>query len=566
MQSTPDRLLFIGQRQPCAAHTFLLFHKNCSTRSRLGCKKLILIYNQLSLNLPGLKLSLATSVRIRVMKDNLTNRVIIIGAGPAGLTAAYKLCQAGLKPIVLEKERAVGGLSKTVSFNDHRLDLGGHRFFTKVRAVDEMWREVLDQADFLRRQRLSRIYYHHQFFHYPLQLFNVITGLGLMESLLILVSYLRAFIFPVMPERTFEQWVTNRFGRRMFETFFKTYTEKVWGIPCDEISAEWAEQRIQGLSLWVAVREALWHMGPSAAQPRIKSLIKEFDYPKYGPGMMWEAVADLVASGGGELVLGAGITRIILEGHRVTAVEVTINNQLELLVGDHFISSMPVRELIAKFDPPAPPEVQHAALHLEYRDFIVVGLILDQKDVFPDNWVYVHGPEVKVGRIQNFANWSPGMVGNPEQTCLGMEYFCNEGDDLWSLSDQQLVTLATKELEQIGLAPSIHVLDGAVFRVPKAYPVYNSTHRHFMREIRNFTKGIENLQLVGRNGMHQYNNQDHSMLTAMLAVQNILGAEIDLWSIDMESQYQEQVNQGEAEHWNSVSRLASAQPIAPKRI
>jgi protoporphyrinogen oxidase len=498
------------------------------------------------------------------MQARQDKKVVIIGGGPAGLTAAYELSKANVRSVVLEKEPVVGGLSKTVARGGNLFDLGGHRFFTKVKAVDDLWREVLQKSDFLRRKRLSRIYYNRKFFDYPLRISNVLAGLGVWNSVLILLSYARARAFPERPEPTFEKWVSNRFGRRLYRVFFKSYTEKVWGIPCEEITADWAEQRIRGLSLWSAVKEAATR-GKGRGGETIKTLTREFNYPRRGPGMMWEAVADMVEGGGGEIRRGAEVSRILHDGRRVAAVEVTRDGARELITGTDFISSMPVRELFEKLEPPPPAPVLAAAARLGYRDFILVGLSVARENVFADNWLYIHDPRVGVGRIQNFGNWSPDMV-RPGRTCLGMEYFCFEGDEMWSADDAGLVARATRELQALGLVEPAEVEEGFVVRVPKAYPIQDSSLDEAMREIRAFLKGVENLQLVGRNGMHKYNNQDHSMLTAMLAAENILGGDEDVWGVNVEPVYHEQEQDEGRPRKGSAHDLSLTQPLAPRRV
>jgi protoporphyrinogen oxidase len=493
-----------------------------------------------------------------------SKHVVVIGAGPAGLTAAYQLCQVGIPSVVVEKDVVVGGLARTASHNGYHFDIGGHRFFTKVKAVEDMWREVLPDGQFLRRPRLSRIYYDKQFFHYPLRPVNALFGLGLLNSLLIVMSYFAAQMFPQRPEDTFDRWVSNRFGKRLYRTFFKTYTEKVWGIPCNEIRAEWAAQRIQGLSLLTAVKNALLRPQPGDKNALIKTLIDEFDYPARGPGMMWETVTDLVRQRGGQVLLGADVRRIRRSAHRVEAVDVQTAEGAVVLPGTDFISSMPVRDLIECLDPLPPAPVLKAARELHYRDFLTVALIIDRADLFPDNWIYVHDPEVRVGRIQNFKNWSPAMVPDPRKTCLGLEYFCFEGDDLWAMADDALVALATKEIERLGLARASEVVDGAVVRMAKAYPVYDGEYAAALTTIRQFLASIENLQLVGRNGMHKYNNQDHSMLTAMLAVRNLLGGQYDLWKVNADQEYHEERSKRD-EDTDEFARLAVTQPQVPRR-
>jgi protoporphyrinogen oxidase len=463
-------------------------------------------------------------------------RVLIVGAGPAGLTAAYQLCKRKEHPIVFEKERIVGGHARTDEHKGYRFDIGGHRFFTKISEVERMWHDVLEN-EFLRVPRLSRIYYRGKFFHYPLKLGNVISGLGLWNSFLISMSYLRSIFFPHPKEENLEEWVSNRFGKRLYLTFFKTYTEKVWGIPCTQIRAEWAAQRIKGLSLRTAVINAV--MG--SRKKNIKSLIEEFDYPRLGPGMMWEYVGHYVGDHGGAVQMDRDVLKVHRDGNRILAL--TVGNESgfqERVQGDHFIVSMPVTELVARLDPPAPPEVQSAAGELKYRDFLTVCVIVDHPNLFPDNWIYIHSPEVRMGRLQNFKNWSAHMVADPNKSSLGAEYFVNEGDDLWNMKDEDLVALTTRELHAIGLTQGAKVEDGVVYRQKKAYPVYDETYRGHLDVVERFLKSIPNLHMVGRNGLHKYNNQDHSMLTAMLAVENVYGAQHDIWAVNSDQEYHEE--------------------------
>jgi protoporphyrinogen oxidase len=477
---------------------------------------------------------------VTAFKEKKSNITIIIGGGPAGLTAAYELSKANRESIVLEKDEMVGGISRTVSYKNYHFDIGGHRFFTKIDEVNEMWAEVLGE-DFLHRKRMSRIYYNKKFFHYPLRPMNALFGLGLWNSTAIILSYIYANVFPLKDEESFEQWVTNHFGKRLYETFFKTYTEKVWGIPCSEIKADWAAQRVRGLSLMSAVRNALINPGKSGGnRPFIKTLIDSFHYPKYGPGMMWQTVAEIVQKNGSQVWLGAEVRKILWKDNSVEAVEITLNGKEKLVEGCHFICSMPIRELLQRLTPAAPEEVLKAANDLKYRDFLTVALIVNKAEVFPDNWIYIHDPAVKVGRVQNFKNWSPYMVPDTNKSCLGLEYFCFEGDGLWTMSDSDLVALAKEELERVGLVSKKDVEDGIVVRMPKAYPVYDAHYKESLRVVRQFLSNIDNLQLVGRNGMHRYNNQDHSMLTAMRAVENICGANHNLWEINTEEEYHEE--------------------------
>ncbi|HXH09776.1 MAG TPA: NAD(P)/FAD-dependent oxidoreductase [Alphaproteobacteria bacterium] len=463
-------------------------------------------------------------------------RVIVIGAGPAGLTAAYELARYGQRPTVLEKQPIVGGLARTEQYNGFHFDMGGHRFFTKSEAVKKLWHEVLGD-DFLRRPRLSRIYYHQKFFAYPLKPFNALQGLGFLESIVIVLSYLRWQLLPHRPVDTFEQWVTNRFGKRLFLTFFKTYTEKVWGIPCSELKAEWAAQRIKDLSLKTAVLSMF--LKPNKT---IKTLIEEFDYPRLGPGMLWNAVKDRVEKQGGQIWMNTDVVSIHRRGNRISGLVVSREGHREVMQGTDFISSMPVTEFIQKLDPPPPAVVLEAAANLHYRDFLTVCLVVDKPDLFPDNWIYIHAPEVKVARIQNFKNWSPDMVPDSMKSSLGLEYFCTEGDPLWSMPDVDLIELGKREVERIGLASSADIQDGCVFRVPKSYPVYDSDYRGYLATIRDFVDGLENFQTIGRNGLHRYNNQDHAMLTGLLAVRNLVrGEKNDLWSVNTDQEYHEEI-------------------------
>ena len=461
---------------------------------------------------------------------------VVIGAGPAGLTAAYELTKLGERPVVLEKRHTVGGLACTETYKGFSFDMGGHRFFTKVEEVKKTWNEILG-AQFLRRPRLSRIYYRGRFFFYPLKPLNALVGLGFWESILIVLSYLRWQLFPYRREDTFEQWVTNRFGRRLFLTFFKTYTEKVWGISCSELKAEWAAQRIKDLSL----RSALVNMFLKS-NGTIKTLIEEFDYPRLGPGMMWQAMKDEIERRQGRVELETDVVQVQRTGMRIEGIVVDQSGQRTFVPGTDFISSMPVTELVKKLDPPAPPAVLRAAGALKYRDFLTVVLIVNKADLFPDNWIYIHDPRVKVGRIQNFKNWSPDMVPDPSRSSLGLEYFCTEGDELWTLPDAELIELGKREVAAIGLASSADVQDGCVVRVPKAYPVYDEDYREQLDVVRKFVDSLDNCQTIGRNGLHRYNNQDHAMLTGMLAVRNqMLGERNDLWSVNTDQEYHEEV-------------------------
>ncbi|MDK2411137.1 NAD(P)/FAD-dependent oxidoreductase [Aphanizomenon sp. PH219] len=466
----------------------------------------------------------------------MTNRktVLIIGAGPAGLIAAYDLIKQNTQPIVLEKADRVGGISRTETYKGYRFDIGGHRFYTKVGEVQQLWLEILGN-NFLKVPRLSRIYYNGKFFNYPLEVNNALSNLGFINSLLMLFSYLQAKIKPHPVEENFEQWVCNRFGKRLYETFFKTYTEKVWGISCTEIRADWAAQRIQGMSLKRVILDSL------VKNHQTKSLIKEFYYPELGPGMMWEKCQEIITNQGGIVHLNTEVNKIYHQHNQIQKITVQQENQTFDLQADEFISSMPISALILKLEPPAPTAVLQAARSLKYRDFLIAALIIDAVDLFPDNWIYIHSPEFKVGRIQNFKNWSPAMVPDSSKTCLGMEYFCSEGDELWSMSDSELIEFASREIVDLSLLSNINKIeDGTVIRQLKAYPVYDQEYRQHLQVIQDYLQGFDNLQTIGRNGMHRYNNQDHSMLTGLLAAKNILGENHNLWDVNTERSYYEE--------------------------
>ena len=464
---------------------------------------------------------------------------VVIGGGPAGLTAAFALAREGFAPVVLEQGDRVGGLARTEDHKGFHFDLGGHRFFTKSDEVQKLWEEALGD-EFLLRPRLSRIFYRGKFFYYPLKPFDALTKLGLIEAVRIVLSYLRFQVFPYPSEETFEQWVTNRFGKRLFETFFKTYTEKVWGIPCSELKGEWAAQRIKDLSLKTVILNFF-------LKPRrtVTTLIEEFRYPRLGPGMMWRAFAHRIEDRGGRVRMGAEVVKIRRRGHAIESVVVRVNGAEETVAGTDFISSMPVTELLKRLDPPPPEKFLEAARGLKYRDFLTVCLIIDKPHLFSDNWIYIHEPDVRVARIQNFKNWSPEMVPDPSKTSLGLEYFCNDGDELWAMPDADLVELGKRELARIGLARAEDVVDGCVRRVGHSYPVYDSAYRQHLDVVREFVDGLENCMTVGRNGLHRYNNQDHSMLTGLLAVRNLLHGETnDLWRVNAEEEYLEEIDAG----------------------
>ena len=469
----------------------------------------------------------------------MPKKVAIIGAGPAGLTAAYLLGKAQLDIIVFEKDpKYVGGISRTESYKGYHFDIGGHRFFSKSKEVEDFWTEILPD-DLLERPRSSRIFYNKKFFTYPLSPFEALFNLGILESFFCVLSFLYSKFFPVSNPKNFEDWVTNQFGKRLFTIFFKTYTEKVWGIPCNQISADWAAQRIKGLSLSSAIWNAVFKpKGKKNNGKIIKTLIDSFRYPKFGPGMMWEECVVKSKALGVQIIMNTGVSKIE-----------KINEHWKLYTSsgavyegfDYVLSSAPMRELIPAVAPAFPNRALIAATQLKYRDFLTVVLICNDNDAFTDNWIYIHEPNVKVGRIQNFKSWSPYMVPDPKMACYGLEYFCFEGDGLWVSSDDELIKLAIKEIVQIGLIKPESILDGYVVRQPKAYPVYDYEYKNHLNIIREALKEYKGLYLLGRNGMHKYNNQDHSMMTAMLASKNIIAnSEIyDLWEVNEDAEYHE---------------------------
>ena len=484
--------------------------------------------------------------------------VVVIGAGPAGLTAAYQLTKASRPVTVLEADDVVGGISRTVERDGWRFDIGGHRFFTKVQAVEDLWHEILADEDFLLRPRMSRIYYDGKFFDYPLRAFNALKNLGVIEASLCVLSYAWVRVRPPKDLDSYEGWTASRFGWRLYRTFFKTYTEKVWGVPGTELKADFAAQRIKTLSLGKAIGNALM---PKRGGTDVTSLIEEFQYPRFGPGMMWERCRELVESGGGHVRMASPVTKVYRRSGGAYAVGYTDGTGESVADASHVISSMPYSALVRAMEPPAPAAVLEAAGDLHYRDFLTVALVVPQHAGFPDNWIYVHYPGVKVGRIQNFGSWSPFMVKDG-RTCLGLEYFVFEGDELWDADDDTLIRMATDELAVLGLVERSDVERGFVVRMPKAYPVYDEGYQQAVETIRAWlAKEVPNVHAVGRNGMHKYNNQDHSMYTAMLTVENIVdGARHDIWVVNVEEEYhEEKVRDAGA----GTGRQA---PVVPKRV
>jgi protoporphyrinogen oxidase len=459
----------------------------------------------------------------------------VLGAGPAGLTAAYTLARRGRPAVVFEADGVVGGIAKTVEFQGYRFDLGGHRFFTKLKPIERLWDEMLGD-ELLTRPRLSRIYYQGKFLAYPLVAKDVVARLGVRESTLCALSYLWSRTRPKPPPASFEDWVTMHFGRRLYDAFFRSYTEKVWGIPGSEVKAEWAAQRIKNFSLSKAILSML-----GLRHTHVTTLIEEFRYPRLGPGQMWEAFRRAVEERGVPVRLNHRCTQVRHDGAgRVESIVVGTNGDAVELPVDAVLSSIPLVDLVLSLDPLPPQRVVTSAARLRYRDLCLVALIIDDETPFPDNWIYLHDPDTRAGRVQNFGAWSESMV-RPGTTCLGVEYFCFEGDEIWELPDEEAVALAKRELGRIGLVDPARVVDGVKVRVPRAYPMYDANYQEALPVVREYLRGFENLRTCGRNGLHRYNNQDHSMWTAILATLDLLdGGGHDVWSVNTDAEYHEE--------------------------
>lgn len=477
-------------------------------------------------------------------------KALCIGAGPAGLTAGYLLAKAGHPIVVIEQDpEYVGGISRTAHYKGYLCDIGGHRFFSKSKEVEALWDEILGD-DFLNRPRKSRIFYNGKFFNYPLSAIDALVKLGPIESAMCMLSYGKAYLFPNKSPKNFQEWVVAQFGFRLFSIFFKTYTEKVWGMKCTDISADWAAQRIKGLSLGKAVLNALTpkrkNKPAKSGDQIVKTLIDTFRYPRRGPGMMWETATRKIQTMGGAVHMGETVFSCDFDGKLWHVKTRNAAGAVAEYLAEHVISSMPLSALVKNVTPALPAEVLAAANGLKYRDFLIVSLIIRDKNRFDDNWIYIHDPSVKVGRIQNFKSWSPEMVPDAANNCLGLEYFCFDTDGLWNTADAELIKLATSELVKLGLASTEDVFDGFVVRQPKAYPVYDADYKGYTETIKNaLLSAYPTLHPVGRNGMHRYNNQDHSMMTAMLTAKNILNGNnaFNTWLVNEDAEYHEEVKE-----------------------
>ncbi len=468
-------------------------------------------------------------------------QIVVIGAGPAGLTAAYQLGKHGHRALIVEADGVVGGISRTVERDGWRFDIGGHRFFTKVKPVSDLWHEILPAEDFLLRPRMSRIFYEGDFYDYPLKASNALRNLGVVEAARCVMSYFWVKLRPPKDQTKFEGYVAAKFGWRLYKTFFKTYTEKVWGVPADQLEADWAAQRIKNLNLIKAITNAVM---PKRGSTDVTSLIEEFEYPRHGPGMMWERCTDLVQEQGSTVTFNSEVTKIRHADGVATEVVTVGEKGRQAYECSAVISSMPIPRLVQAMDPPASDEVLRAAAELKFRDFLTVALIVPIEDGFPDNWIYIHSPEVSVGRVQNFGSWSPQMIPEDGKTCLGLEFFVNEGDELWESDDDDLIALGTNEMATLGLLDPTRVERGYVVRMPRAYPMYDAAYKENVDILRGWLAETScNVHPVGRNGMHRYNNQDHSMYTAMLTVENLLnGTSHNVWEVNVEADYHEELD------------------------
>jgi len=464
------------------------------------------------------------------------DKVVIIGTGPSGMACAYTLVNANQPTTIIEKDGTVGGLCRTINFHGYLFDIGGHRFLSKSKEINHLWHEIMGD-DMISVRRLSRIYYRKRYFKYPLSFINTFWNLGPIESLLCVISYLEYKVFKKEDDSTFEGWITNRFGKRLYEIFFKTYTEKVWAVPCEKISADWAVQRIRGLSLKVAIQKALF--GKKRRGP--KTLSEEFLYPRTGPGEFYNRLKDKISESGSEFLFHRDVVGIKHEGKKIVSIENDGHRrEKKEMAVNYLFSSIPLTTLIKILKPSPPADVVSAAEQLHFRSFVVVNVILDKKDIFSDQWIYVHSPEVRLGRIQNYKNWSPAMVADPNKTSLGLEYFCTVGDALWEMNDIDLIDYAMKELEKIGIASRKHLIHGFVVRQADVYPIYHLGYKVHVDIIRRYLSQFSNFQTIGRQGLFRYDNSDHALLTGIYAAKNFLSeGSSNLWSLDADEGYLE---------------------------
>jgi protoporphyrinogen oxidase len=457
------------------------------------------------------------------------DKIVILGAGPAGMSCAYTLAKANHHPLILEKEKEPGGLCRTIDFNGYLFDIGGHRFLSDSEEINRLWAEIMGH-DMLRVKRLSRIYYDGKYFNYPLSFLNTFWNIGITKSFICISSYLRCKIFQPGDNNTFEGWITNNFGRKLYDLFFKTYTEKIWAMACRDISADWAIQRIKGLSLGVAIRKTLFGIKGTSGP---KTLKDEFFYPKRGPGEFYKRLERLISAQSGNFLYDTTITNIKHNRQKISSIEIKNcrGGETENIPVDYLFSSIPLPIFIRLLNPPPPQDIMAAADKLRFRSFLVVNIILNKELVFPDQWIYVHSPEVRLGRIQNYKNWNPAMVADPNKTSLGLEYFCTEEDSLWNMKDMDLIHFAVNELEKIHITSRRHLISGFVVRYPNAYPSYCFDYKKNVAAIRAYLEGFSNFQAIGRAGLFRYDNSDRALLTGIYASRNFLGdGPYDIWS------------------------------------
>ncbi len=470
---------------------------------------------------------------------------LIIGAGPAGLTAGYELAKKGVRVTILESDQCfIGGISRTVEYKGYRFDIGGHRFFSKNKEIERWWYDILGE-ELLTRPRLSRWYYRGKFFSYPIKPLELVGVFGVIDSAKIVLSYAKAKMFPIKPEKSLADWCVNNFGYYLAKPFFIDYNLKLWGIPADQISLDFAAQRVKDISFMSALKNALFTALKINQKKVVKSMIDEFKYPKYGPGQLWEKVADKIKKKGGKILMAEKVVKIKHAGGKVSSVIAKDSGgKLKEFRADYVFSTMPLKELVLSLEPKPSKEIIDAANFLDFRDFITVALMIDQKDMPPDTWVYTHDEGMKPIRIQIFKNWSPFMVPDASKSCIGFEYVCKEGDDLWKMNDRELINQAKSDLNRLGFSSSEKVIDAKVVRLKNVYPIYRIGYKERVDRIKNYLKSSfkdNSLQPIGRGGIHKYNNSDHSMMTALLAVRNVIDkGNYDIWEVNSDAEYHEE--------------------------